>query len=456
MGLQHVLVGNILEIESSRASVLNSMEDLKKRDLNDLLNGATYCHLRVKNYKKKGSTKCCLCTYHDQFLKYECLLFSVADAKKQMNRMGRVWQQKKLMGSISDNLTEEEKQMALLQEAEALVETTDHVDLMNKAQGAISWADSETEKALKIIHTFARQNGLPSEVLDDANRHLKILEETRKEFKFLRIMWRKLFDQVSALDELSQATTRLRLALPYESTKEAGSSKSAKKALSSGVVEKIEKIQNIHVLHEFELDSKLSQTEGDLAEGRRALSIHLGQVVYLESLKKTGYGKQGTVNAEECPICQNQLGTKWSVLVCGHSFCSDCIKNMRPSQVAQNFLCPLCRVSMRYADVSFVDTSVCELEDQSVNTHVNSTDGTTSTESQKDDDEKIMNSKNADTSVGVTTKLAHDSSIEVKGSHSTKIEGIVRILLQLQRSHPGEKVLVYSSVSSTFLILCCS
>ena len=35
--------------------------------------------------------------------------------------------------------------------------------------------------------------------------------------------------------------------------------------------------------------------------------------------------------------------------------------------------------------------------------------------------------------------------VEVKGSHSTKIEKVVETLLRLQESHPGEKVLVFST-----------
>ncbi len=40
-----------------------------------------------------------------------------------------------------------------------------------------------------------------------------------------------------------------------------------------------------------------------------------GQLLYLENLKKTDYGKRGGgENPEPCPVCRGTLGKQWSVM----------------------------------------------------------------------------------------------------------------------------------------------
>lgn len=41
----------------------------------------------------------------------------------------------------------------------------------------------------------------------------------------------------------------------------------------------------------------------------------------------------------------------------------------------------------------------------------------------------------------------------LKGSHSTKVEAILETLLQLQDSHPGEKIIIFSTVNTSFTIV---
>lgn len=50
-----------------------------------------------------------------------------------------------------------------------------------------------------------------------------------------------------------------------------------------------------------------------------------------------------------------------------------------------------------------------------------------------------------------TSSNSADTKVEartVRGSHSTKVHAVVEQLLQLQYTHPGEKVLIFSSVST--------
>lgn len=173
-------------------------------------------------------------------------------------------------------------------------------------------------------------------------------------------MWRQVFDQVSAIDELSQATTRLRIREENETidTVETKRKKSTIKALSSGITEKADKIMNIHVLQRHEIDLKIEQIKGDYETGQDSLAVHLGQLFYLENLNKNGYGKKGAFNSDDCPVCTSPLGHQWCVLICGHSYCSDCIKELGNRNPVQAFQCPLCRAQMKMSTVSFIDTRV--------------------------------------------------------------------------------------------------
>ncbi|ODN03793.1 E3 ubiquitin-protein ligase SHPRH [Orchesella cincta] len=414
-GLERLLVQKILEMEQLRDTVLEGLEELQTNDPQEFVETAIRCHLRQKSsnyYNDSGEeeTKCKLCSYHINFLFYESVIFKV-DNKDKINRTGRNYQQRKLMGELADELEEKTRTELLQQEAEDLKATTEHVQLINEELRRGTWGDSETEVILKGIHRFARVNKLSKEINENGTVHIKLLDAVKKEFKFLRILWRKLFDQVSALDELSQATTRLMAVSGDIQQYEQPSTSRNVKQLRSGILEKTLKIQNIHLIGYHEVETRMQQMLNDHATGQESLSLHLGQLLYLKTLKRNGYGKKGTLNTEDCPICSVQLGKEWSVLRCGHSYCSECVKKMCPNAL-HPFLCPLCRHSMKFADVSFVDTTENEQE------------ATANGSNQLEQPQKAR---------------------EVKGSHSTKVEAIVETLLQLQESHPGEKCIIFST-----------
>jgi hypothetical protein len=54
-------------------------------------------------------------------------------------------------------------------------------------------------------------------------------------------------------------------------------------------------------------------------------------------------------NEDPCPICQNNLGFEWYVLVCGHSYCKDCMFELKKNEdyncqkTANSLRCPICR-----------------------------------------------------------------------------------------------------------------
>ena len=79
-----------------------------------------------------------------------------------------------------------------------------------------NWADSEVERMMKFMLQFGRKQHVPATIQEGGNIQIRLFEAYKKEFRQIRIVWRQLNDQASAIDELSMATTRLRLRLPHE------------------------------------------------------------------------------------------------------------------------------------------------------------------------------------------------------------------------------------------------
>jgi len=157
---------------------------------------------------------------------------------------------------------------------------------------------------------------------------------------------------------LNQATTRLRLRTEHDRDDPRPSTSKNLKSLTSGIEERNQKIATINLLEPYEVELKLREMELECVTAKSDFSVHMGQILYLETLAKKGYGKTGTSNLDECPICQIVLGNEWCVLPCGHSLCGDCLKKMSSNHNLQTILCPLCRQSMKVDEVSFVDTTV--------------------------------------------------------------------------------------------------
>lgn len=134
----------------------------------------------------------------------------------------------------------------------------------------------------------------------------------------------------------------------------------------------------------------------------------LGQLQYLHNL-----GKRDGSNPQSCPICHRVLGDQWSVLQCGHCYCFDCLRSMIKHDTVAGRLtaikCPTCRQYTKPLEVSYVNTKSEESDEV--------------------------------------------QQIEVKGSYSTKIEGITRTLLQIKQTEPDAKVLVFSTWQNVLDVL---
>lgn len=245
-----------------------------------------------------------------------------------------------------------------------------------------TWADSELELILKLILTFAKSHRAWTNIIEDGNLHIKLFEALKKEFRALRSVWMQIRDHASAIDELDMATLRFRMRYKNEPQPE---------------------IPVPYILEKEEVEFTRLKLMSELAVSKSDLRKKLGQLFYLQNLAKADFGCKGGSNPDTCPVCRHVLGIQWNVLQCGHCFCVSCIHLMISSYSTpgrnRSVRCPVCRQLTSHAEISFV-----------------------SMEENKD-----------------------DSEIPVKGSHSTKVEGIIRCLLQIKNEDSEAKVLVFST-----------
>uniref|UniRef100_A0A670Z0Z3 E3 ubiquitin-protein ligase SHPRH n=1 Tax=Pseudonaja textilis TaxID=8673 RepID=A0A670Z0Z3_PSETE len=245
------------------------------------------------------------------------------------------------------------------------------------------WAASETERSLKAILSFAKAHRLDSKAIEEGNIFLELFEAWKKEYKLLHEYWMVLRDHVSAIDELAMATERLRMRHPEEPKPNH---------------------PVLHIIEPHEVEQNRVKLLNDKAVAKSQLQKKLGQLLYLNNLEKSQDKTTGGVNPEPCPICARQLGKQWAVLTCGHCFCNECIaiiiEQYSVGTRRSSIKCAICRQTTSHKEISYVFTA--------------------ETPNQEDD-------------------------IPVKGSHSTKVEAVVRTLKKIQFKDPGAKALVFST-----------
>ncbi|KAJ0062914.1 hypothetical protein NL108_008247, partial [Boleophthalmus pectinirostris] len=251
------------------------------------------------------------------------------------------------------------------------------------------WAASETERALKAILAFAKSRRLDPELVEEGTTFMELFENWKKEYKVLHEYWGVLRNHVSAIDELGMATERLRVRLPDEP-----------------------KPKLLHIIEPHEVEQNRVKLLNDQAMAKSQLQKKLGQQLYLNNLEKSQDKSTGGLNPEPCPICARPLGQEWAVLTCGHCFCNECIAIMveQYSVGARNraIKCAICRQPTCHSEISYVFTA----QDHT-----------------------------------------HDQEVPVKGSHSTKVEAVIRTLKKIQIRDAGAKCLVFSTWQSVLDII---
>lgn len=87
--------------------------------------------------------------------------------------------------------------------------------------------------------------------MKDAAEHIKVLELVRKEFRYLRLLWTHLSDNLSAYDEIVMAKSRLRLkdTIKQESEENGPLNKRAKKEDNDVVVDEFVSLKSYHLIN---------------------------------------------------------------------------------------------------------------------------------------------------------------------------------------------------------------
>uniref|UniRef100_A0A8C3AKH1 SNF2 histone linker PHD RING helicase n=1 Tax=Cyclopterus lumpus TaxID=8103 RepID=A0A8C3AKH1_CYCLU len=251
------------------------------------------------------------------------------------------------------------------------------------------WAASETERSLKAVLSFAKVKRMDPELLEEGNTFMELFDNWKKEYKVLHEYWMVLRNHVSAIDELGMATERLRVRLPDEP-----------------------KPKLLHIIEPHEVEQNRVKLLNDQAVAKSQLQKKLGQFLYLTNLEKSQDKSTGGLNPEPCPICARPLGQEWAVLICGHCFCNECIaiivEQYSVGSRRRAIKCAICRQTTAHAEISYVFT---------------------------------------------TQSSSQDQDVPVMGSHSTKVEAVVRTLKKIQVSDPGAKCLVFSTWLSVLDII---
>ncbi|XP_064122069.1 E3 ubiquitin-protein ligase SHPRH-like [Macrobrachium nipponense] len=363
--LQRVLNNEMKKLKQQRDDMIKGILNLQTLDPSSLLDGAIDCHLRPS---ENEPPQCFICATHEFFEDYEETLFSMKELKHSRT-------------------TEVSKETE---------------DIKDKAQVVLftrkgNWGQSETERILKYLQIKCLGK-VEEEIYEDSQTHMQILEAMKKEFKNYRILWRAVFDSVSAMDEVNMATIRLRLRFPDE---EIPQQKKKKKSDGAELEKQMEAIR--YILEPGELPQQQLKLKSDRVVSENNLRVKLGQLLYLQNLAKTDFGKDGGKNPEPCPICQGDLGEKWAVLLCGHCYCMECMRSL--SNRGFNGMdrsavkCPICRQPTRTREICHVDIKAKQEEEE----------------------------------------------FKVQGSLSTKMEGVVRLVLKIKEKDPEAKILVFSS-----------
>ncbi|XP_023605934.1 E3 ubiquitin-protein ligase SHPRH isoform X3 [Myotis lucifugus] len=245
------------------------------------------------------------------------------------------------------------------------------------------WAISETERSMKALLSFAKSHRFDIEFIDEGSTSMDLFEAWKKEYKLLHEYWMALRNRVSAVDELAMATERLRIRHPREPKPNP---------------------PVLHIIEPHEVEQNRIKLLNDKTVATSQLQKKLGQLLYLNNLEKSQDKTSGGINPEPCPICARQLGKQWAVLTCGHCFCNECvsiiIEQYSVGSHRSSIKCAICRQNTSHKEISYVFTS---------------------------------------------EKASQEEDIPVKGSHSTKVEAVVRTLMRIQLRDPEAKALVFST-----------
>lgn len=167
----------------------------------------------------------------------------------------------------------------------------------------------------------------------------------------------------------------------------------------------------------------------------------------------------------QCPVCQEILGREQCMLPCGHRLCTGCqlhlsetIPTNQPHE-SKRFGCPTCRARVRLIEVAYIDTYIDEKELEDINDK-EERDGVIELRNAENNgidaaaDASGSGKKQPATGSSISafasnsihnSTLPVEKSIRVRGSYGTKLEAVVRRLVNITQSDSTARVLVFSS-----------
>ncbi|XP_074033441.1 E3 ubiquitin-protein ligase SHPRH isoform X2 [Leptinotarsa decemlineata] len=312
---------------------------------------AMNCHLRPQK-KSKQAAKCLVCEANVQLKMYEGKLFSMTHREKNFEDMS-------LKGS---------------------------------------WKSTLEELIMKSLLALLKSKNSNPEYIQDGEVYINIIECLKKEFKELRKLWTFLDQQICAQDELDICKVRLQLKTEVNDEKKDNKVQNkVNKALKNLNYQVENRNEFVNLLSVHELDFQMTSLKNEYKMNTASLEKLLGTQSYLETLRKQQYEGQ---SPDPCPICKNALEQHWSILLCGHSYCLECIQVLLEQTSGDHIQCSVCRNKQKYEEISYIKA------------------GNTVT----DEDCK-----------------------KIKGNYSTKIEAVIKLLTDLREEHPDVKVLLFSS-----------
>lgn len=132
-----------------------------------------------------------------------------------------------------------------------------------------------------------------------------------------------------------------------------------------------------------------ADSEAKLSETKKKY----GTLLYLKNLEKDN------PIPDPCPICIGDMEFEWCVLQCGHSYCLVCTKDLVVNTEGNVITCPVCRELTKGSDIGFVSL------------------------------------KNKDKT----------NSSKVQEKHSTKVEAVIKTVLDLKQKDPKVKIIIFST-----------
>ena len=186
----------------------------------------------------------------------------------------------------------------------------------------------------------------------------------RRELRAVSKLWQVQRHQFLVEDEMEQAITRMRLALPHEIAAGIPENERNYKILRHQVPE----LQQRHSQERTLFLTDLGRHKGQLKyllnlKSRKAGEQAAGaedDVIMLEagdaSALASGDGVPEAAQIDECAVCTEPLKKdQVSVLACGHEYCCECVTDIiERARPARTIRCPTCRFRMNVDEVAFV------------------------------------------------------------------------------------------------------